>query len=72
MKMPKYKQSDSLAYAMNNEKDCYSEKGQYHEGERCQKTEVRRQKTKKKEDVMSEDKKDNVWVTKALWEAYVL
>ena len=27
MKMSIYKQSDSLAYAMNNEKDCYSEKG---------------------------------------------
>ena len=47
-------------------------KGQYYEGERCQKTEVGRWGTKKKEDGMSEDKRDNVWVTKALRKMYVL
>ena len=55
-------------------KDCYSEKGQYNEGERCQKTEVRWQKTEeeKKEDVMSENKRDNEWWTQSPEKTYVL
>ena len=60
MKMSKYKYSNNLAYAINIKSDCYSEKGQYYEGERCQKTEVKRQRTKKKEDKKSKDKRDNV------------
>ena len=44
---------------MNNKKDCCREKGQYYEGERCQMTKVRRWRTKKKEDGMPEDKRDN-------------
>ena len=45
---------------MSNLKGQLQWKGQYNEGERSQKTEVRRQEKKKKEDVMSEDKRDYV------------
>ena len=60
MKCQSTNKSSNLAYAINTIRTVTVKKGQYNEGERCQKTEVRRQKTKKKEDMISEDKRDNI------------
>ena len=56
MKMSTYEYSNNLAYAINIKRTVTVKKGQYYEGERCQKTEVRRRRTKKKEDEKSEAK----------------
>ena len=48
--MSKYKYSHNLAYAINIKRTVTVKKGQYYEGKRCQKTEVRRRRTKKKKE----------------------
>ena len=66
MKMSKYKYNNNLAYTVNVQSTVTVKRGNIYEGERCQKTEVRRWKTKKKEEEKSEDKRDNVCVTQVL------